>query len=268
MPAPDQIALLLAVGLAAGCVGTFVGLGGGFIIVPVLLLAFKLEPAAVAATSLFVILFNSITGSFFSARQRRIDWKAGLVASVGSVPAAIAGTLVVGRMDAEVFRLVIGVVLVFSAFMLAMQRRIRKDAAGLLKGGERRSRTLRNGATFCYRVNMPLLGAFGALKGFFAGLTGIAGGSLLGPFLILVMGIPVTVATATTLFSIVFTSASGTLSNVFGGRIVFEYAIPMALGVVLGALLGARLAGRARNDVVRWALAVVLLAVALKMILY
>ena len=268
MLALDQIAILLAIGLVAGCVGTFVGLGGGFIIVPLLLLVFKLEPAAVVATSMFVILCNSITGSFFSARQRRIDWKAGFVVSAGSVPAVIAGTLVVEHLDAGAFSLVIGVVLVFAAIMLAIQRRIRKDATGLLKGGERRSRTLRNGVNFRYHVNMPLLCAFGVVKGFFAGMTGIAGGSLLGPFFILVMGIPVTVATATTQFSIVFTSASGTAFNVFGGRIAFEYAIPMSVGVVAGALVGSRFAGKVRSDVVRWVLTIILLAVALKMLLH
>ena len=69
---------LAGFGLLVGAYGTLIGAGGGFLIVPMLLLVFKLPPALAAGTSLAVVFLNAVAGSASYARQKRIDYRAGL----------------------------------------------------------------------------------------------------------------------------------------------------------------------------------------------
>ncbi len=271
-PSPEQWLILVPIGFAAGAAGTFVGLGGGFIFVPLLLLVFKMEPSAVAATSLFAIMCNSVVGSILHGRARRIDWKMGFIAGLGAIPAAIAGTLLVGLVDRAAFRTIIGVILLFAAVMLIFRKNIKCGEGKPLKifrpGSISHWKVLRNGTRYGYSFNPVVLAVFSVFKGLFAGFSGIAGGSILVPFLILAMRVPVVISAATTQFTIIFTSSAATASNIARGTIKFEYAIPLSVGVVGGAILGARLAGRVRPDVVRWALAVVVAVVSIRMLLW
>ena len=278
LPVLQQWFLLVPVGFAVGVLGGFVGLGGGFALVPILLLLFKLDPPAAAATSLFVIFFSAAAGGIVQVRQRRVDWKMGLAASAGSVPAAIAGTLVIGYINPAAFRIIIGVALLPAAVLMFVDRKPPSrnnvpseppESCGARKGrgivtGKMK---FRDGTEFSYRYNIFVLLLFGIFKGFFAGLTGIAGGTILSPFMIVAMRIPVAVAAATTQFTIIFTSSSGSISNLVQVAVRFDYAIPLAAGVVAGSILGARLVRRVRGKVIRRALSIVIFAVAVRMLL-
>src|SRR5262249_1850524 len=79
-------------GLAVGVLGTLIGAGGGFLLLPVLLFLYPGEsPAVVTAISLFVVCANATSGSIAYARMRRIDWRAGMVFAAAGLPGAILG---------------------------------------------------------------------------------------------------------------------------------------------------------------------------------
>ncbi len=96
--------LLVLIGFAVGVFGTVVGAGGGFILTPVLLLLYPHESAqTLTAISLTVVFFNAASGSAAYARQRRIDYRSGIVFALATVPGAIGGALLVGVVSRQVF---------------------------------------------------------------------------------------------------------------------------------------------------------------------
>ena len=272
LPTFEQLIQLVPIGFAIGAVGTLVGLGGGFALMPVLLLLYKLDPASARAVSLFVALCNSGTATIAQRRQRRVDWTMGLVIGTCAVPAGFVGREVGNLFGAGLFKSVIGAVLLASAILLVL-RPLMKRSDGIVseapgRGVLTRDITLSDGRTARYHFNVPVMVVSSILMGFYTGVTGLAGGTVFLPFMILLMGIPVTVAAATSLFAMLFTTLSLTVLNLAEGVVKFDYAIPLAVGAIGGAILGAWLAGRVRGGVVRWFLAVILAAVALRMLLF
>ena len=83
---------LVLLGLLVGAYGTMIGAGGGFILVPVLLLLYPDDsPELVTSISLGAVFFNAVSGSFAYIRQRRVDFLAGNAFAAATIPGAIAG---------------------------------------------------------------------------------------------------------------------------------------------------------------------------------
>ena len=84
--------LLCLLGFAVGVFGTLVGAGGGFILTPVLLLIYpQSTPALITAISLIVVFFNAGSGSLAYARQKRIDYRSGVVFALCTLPGSVLG---------------------------------------------------------------------------------------------------------------------------------------------------------------------------------
>src|ERR1044071_4779890 len=102
---------LVAFRLGVGTYGTMVGAGGGFLIVPVLLLVWHLPPALAAGTSLSVVFLNATAGSYSYAKQGRIDYKSGILLPLPTLPGSVAGAFVAERMSGRVFDVTFAVLL-------------------------------------------------------------------------------------------------------------------------------------------------------------
>ena len=116
-----HLAWFLPIGIFVGTYGTLIGAGGGFILVPLLLILFPDEsPALVTATSLAVVFVNSVSGSIAYARARRIGWKTGLLFALATVPGAIAGSYLVKYIPRDAFAVGFGcLLLLLAAYLLA-----------------------------------------------------------------------------------------------------------------------------------------------------
>jgi hypothetical protein len=88
----DQL-LIVTISLAAGTIGAILGLGGGFIIVPMLVFVFGLPAQVAAGTSLVALVFTALSGTFGYTWQHRIDYKLGLPLAVASAPGAVLGSI-------------------------------------------------------------------------------------------------------------------------------------------------------------------------------
>ena len=107
---------------AASVFGSMVGLGGGFILVPVLRLFFGFEPAEAAGTSLVLVVANSASGSVAYLLQRRVHVRVGLLIALGGLPGSILGAWAVTRISAQTFDWLLAALLIAVGTDLILNR--------------------------------------------------------------------------------------------------------------------------------------------------
>lgn len=244
-------ALALALlGFAVGVFGTLVGAGGGFILTPVLLLLYpRSTPALLTAISLIVVFFNASSGTLAYARQRRVDFRSGIVFALCTLPGSVLGVLVANRVSRPGFDVVMGVAL--SALAVWLLRGPRPSSAHPRPGQPRRL-VDREGKPYEYTADVRLGALLSVGVGFFSSFLGIGGGVVHVPLLVSLLGFPTHIATATSHFVLAIMSLVATLVHVLSGtfhhgaglRRAAALSVGVVVGAQLGALLSQRLSGR------------------------
>jgi hypothetical protein len=260
-----HLAWFLPIGIFVGTYGTLIGAGGGFILVPLLLLLFPNEsPALVTATSLSVVLVNSVSGSIAYARARRIGWKTGLLFALATVPGALAGSYLVKYIPRDAFGAGFGCLLLLLAVYLFISGGRRPDPrVGAADTAVKPIDVVTDatGATYPLSYSLPLGMGLSLLIGLFSSVAGIGGGVIHVPVMTSLLGFPVHIATATSQFILIFTSLAAVVMHLADGT--FTADLPrlavLAAGVVVGAQVGARLARRLAGPWIVRALALALL---------
>jgi uncharacterized membrane protein YfcA len=207
-----------------------VGLGGGFIIVPVLRLFFGLGPAEAAGTSLALVVANSGSGAFTYLLQRRVHVRVGLLIAAGGLPGSILGAIVVKHLSPHLFDWL------FAAFLIAVSLDIIFNSEKRLKHRAEQGdvRTIRG---------MPWHGALiaGFGVGFVSSMFGVGGGVVLVPTLLYFSDLPAHAISATSHFGIVLTSPVGLVTHYLQHDIDWSYVVPLVAGGIVGGPIGARL---------------------------
>jgi uncharacterized membrane protein YfcA len=268
MPEPLLVAILLIpVGACVGLIGSLIGVGGGFFVVPFLLTVpvasgAPFQPCEATAASLAVILLNAASATGANARRRRVDFRTGFVLAAGTIPGAWAGRELVGRLEVPQFCACFAALLVLVAAYLAFVRL--REGKGLARGTPREI-VDSEGQAHRYEANSALgfLASLGV--GVIASLFGVGGGLLLVPFMVIVYGTPILVATATSQFTFLFTASAGLLESLRRGHLTgagLQVILLLGAGAVLGAPLGVAAAKRVRPGLVRAILSAVLVTVA------
>jgi len=231
--------LLPIFGFLIGTVAALTGIGGGVFIVPLLTLLYAFTPANAIGTSLTTIIFTAIAATLNYSRQKRIYYKIGLVLAITTAPGAVLGAYLTTIIPARQLGLIFGFFLIFVASRMAIDRYYFRSKRPD-KGKTGRSAPVYSESELLESLPRLLLGAtlsfFGGLA---SGLLGIGGGVLVVPIMTLVMSMPMHAATATSMFTMTFTSISGVTEHYLAKNISPEYALSLALGTVLGAQLGA-----------------------------
>jgi uncharacterized membrane protein YfcA len=252
--------VLFVAGLGIGTFGTLIGAGGGWMIVPLLLFGYHFSPQEAVGTSLAVVFLNALSGSVAYMIQRRVLYKMGLAFAAATIPGALTGALLVQYLDSRWFSILFGVFLLLIAGFLHLGRNL--PFAPLAH--EHASRE----SLQAFRSPYMRLGiVLSFLVGMLSSLFGVGGGIIHVPFLIVVLGIPVHTATATSHFVLAITSLTGTVAFLGHGQIWVAVAASMGLGVLLGAQVGALISTRMRSEPIRRTLAAALAAFACWLIL-
>ena len=235
---------LIPLGFLIGTYGTLIGAGGGFILMPILVLLYPKEnPELLTSISLAVVFFNAFSGSVAYARMRRIDYRSGFLFSVATVPGAIFGALTTAYIPRWLFDVIFGVLMIVaSAFLLLHPNRKKELKEEIPNYHLTRTLIDANGTNHTYFYN-PIVGVgLSLFVGYISSLLGIGGGIIHVPTLVHLLNFPIHIATATSHFILAFMAMTGTTVHVATG--VFSHGlrrtIPLAIGVLLGAQLGAR----------------------------
>ena len=257
-----QFLWLIPVGVAIGAYGTLIGAGGGFVLVPFLLLLYPKEsPETITSISLAVVFFNALSGSVAYARMGRVDYRSGLLFSAATVPGAILGALTTGHIPRRAFDATLGLLMILASAFLVV-RPSRTQEADSKTTHQRLSRTLveSDGTVQSFSYNPTLGVAVSFLVGYLSSLLGIGGGVFHVPVLASLLAFPVHIATATSQFMLAIMALTGTAIHIMTGA--FHHGVrrtaALTVGVLLGAPLGAWLSSRVRADWITRGLAIAL----------
>lgn len=264
-------ALLVLIGFLVGTFGTLIGAGGGFILLPILMLLFPDEPASrLTSISLVVVFFNTFSGSLNYAFKRKIHLRSAYLFSLASLPGAVLGAYTVRFIARERFEMIFGIL------MLAMAIYLLRGKKKLVTPKIENSPypiyqlTDRSGEVHLISYNQKLGLAISAAVGFVSSLLGIGGGIIHVPAMVNLLYFPVHIATATSHSILAVMAFVGSLEHVSAGDLVgsWDKIIYLAPGVVLGAQLGAHLSPRIKGVWIVRALALALMTVALRFIFF
>lgn len=233
-----------------------VGLGGGFVLIPILRLCFGLAPAEAAGTSLALVVANSASGAFTYFLQKRVNVKIGLMLALGGLPGSIVGAIVAARIPALAFDWIFAALLLLVTTDIYFNRKTRLlgrvddgDASGI-KG-------------MSYRVAVLV----GLVVGFVSSLFGVGGGVIVVPSLLYLSELPAHAIAATSHFAIFLTSPVGLATHAFQHDIVLGDVIPLVAGGLLGGPIGARLSSLVSGPRLMTLVCIAMLVAAAAMIL-
>lgn len=269
--------VLLAIGVSVGVLSGMFGVGGGFLITPLLFLI-GIPPAVAVATSANQVVASSFSGLMAHLKRRTVDLKMGSVLLGGGLLGATLGMLVfnylkhLGQVDLAVqLCYVVFLGLIGTLMFIESLRAIRRSrAAGGTAPIARRQRTWVHALPFKIRfresnlyisVIPPILVGFGV--GILSAIMGVGGGFIMVPAMIYILGMPTKVVIGTSLFQIIFVAGFTTMihaSTNFSVDIVL--ALFLLIGGVVGAQFGSMVGARLKAEQLRVLLAVLVMIVA------
>jgi uncharacterized protein len=266
-----QAILLVGIGLFVGFIGTLIGAGGGFILVPVLLLVFPdLRPEAVTSISLGVVFLNATSGSFAYAKMKRIDYKSAIIFALATLPGAILGAFSTSHIPQRAFDLLLGFILVLiAAFLLYKPHFNKNSSVAARRRFVYRSVVDNQGQHYKYSFNQTAGILISFVVGYLSSLLGIGGGIIHVPALTSLLNFPIHIATATSHLILAIMALAGTIVHIFQGNLTGQWStmLYIGLGVIAGAQGGAYFSHYAKPNWIIRALAFALLLVGIRIIL-
>lgn len=272
------LVLLLLSGAAAGAVGALLGIGGGIVLIPILVLGFQVPVHIAVATSLVAVVATSSAAGSVYVGEGLTNMRLAMTLEIATTAGAIAGGLTASVVSETVLLLVFSGFLLLTAglFFLGREGGERRPAStdsqqggyefrGHLAGGFRSPRT---GELVEYRARrVPVGMGVSFVAGNVSGLLGVGGGFLKVPAMRLAMGVPMRVAAATSNFMIGVTAAASLVIYIERGYLFPLVAAPVALGVAAGALVGTRVSTHISGASLARLLALILVVVSVQMLL-
>jgi uncharacterized protein len=275
-----NIFVLFFMGAAVGFLSGMFGVGGGFLITP-LLIFYNIPPAVAVATGANQVIASSFSGALTHFKRGTLDAKLGSLLVIGGVIGAGVGIYVfvllrqLGQLDLIVSLLYVIFLSTIGGLMLyesvqAMRRTRAGQLATLKKPGQHNwvhklPFKMRFRASKIYVSIIPVM-VLGAAIGFLSSIMGVGGGFIMVPAMIYLLKVPTNVVIGTSLYQIVFVTAFTTVMQATTNQSVdIVLAILLMTGGVVGAQYGTRIGQKLRGEQLRALLAMLVLAVGLRL---
>lgn len=275
-----NVFVLLAMGAAVGFLSGMFGVGGGFLITP-LLIFYNIPPAIAVATGANQVIASSFSGALAHLKRGTVDIKLGLVLLVGGIFGSTIGAAVFaflrafGQLDLVVSLLYVAFLGTVGGMMLIESlnaiRQARSGSPPALRRPGQHNWIHKLPLKMRFRTSklfvsvIPVLG-LGAAIGFLAAIMGVGGGFIMVPAMIYLLKVPTNVVIGTSLFQIMFVTAYTTIvQSTFNQTVDIVLAFLLMVGGVAGAQYGAKIGQKLRGDQLRALLALLVLAVAVRL---
>ena len=244
--------LLIVFGFLVGMVAAFMGIGGGVLFVPILVLIFGFDMRRAIGTSLLAILITAASSTIAYLRERKINFRLGLLLEAASVPGAVLGAYFAAKAPVIILKTLFIVLLVGMSIKIVRGNNIPEVDdfnASLEKRG------------------LAQALALSFLAGFLSASLGIGGGVLKVPILVTTLKIPIHQAIGTSVFMILITVATGLSQHLYYGHVDVLHGTLLGIGAMFGAQLGVRASLKTKPRKLRVLFSVLLLAIAIRMLL-
>ncbi|GAA0317407.1 sulfite exporter TauE/SafE family protein [Bacillus carboniphilus] len=262
--------LLFMIGLVGAMLGSLVGLGGGIIVVPALLfvgtytnLLPEVTPQLAVGTSIIILIVTGLSSTLSYLKQKKVDYKAGLIFFIGSGPGAYVGALVNKSIDLNVFYVCFGAFIIFISIVLSVRKYLKPSQKQL---GAVRTYVDPSGETHTYQFQPVIAVVISFFVGVLSGLFGIGGGSLMVPTMLILFRFPAQVAVATSMLMVFLSAIVGSAAHIQLGNVQWLWALALAPGAWIGAKLGAFLNHRLQVNTVILVLRILLVVVGVRLI--
>lgn len=229
-------AILFVVGIVVGLVGSLIGVGGGFIVVPFLTLLYNLSPQLAVGTSMCVVAMNSISGSLSYARQKRIDFRTGIIFSLAMFPGTFLGAYFLQSIEKKTFDIGFGIILLIIAlYILGQQNNPKKNLADNPKEFIRPH----------FNIALGILISFAV--GFYSSMAGVGGGLIHVPAMVYLFHFHPFFAIPTSVFILSISSTFAVASHAMVGDIAWSFVPFLGTGAVIGAQVGGKVSGKIKS---------------------
>jgi len=276
-----NLLLLLGMGLAVGILSGMFGIGGGFILTPLLIFS-GVPPAIAVGTGASQVVASSVSGAIGHWSRGNVDVKLGLILLGGGFFGTTIGVRLqqilkaLGQLDLAIslaYVLILGAVgtLMLTEGLAAWRKASKSKAQPKFRRGGQHSwvqglpmKTRFRRSKIYMSVLPPAM--IGAFVGFLTAIMGVGGGFIMVPALIYLLGVPTKIVVGTSVFQIVFVTALTTVLQAIQNHTVdISLATPLMLGGVIGAQYGIRIGDRLKAEQLRVFLAALVLAMAVRM---
>lgn len=222
---------------ANAAVFSMLGLGGGILFTPIQVF-FGVDFHAAATTSLFLIIITSFSSTLVFRRSGKVDWPLALALETATVAGAFCGGLYSGHLSAHALTIVFALLVALAGVLMRgegeqMRRAVRHERLSMFAWHREV-----DGSRYC--VNLALALPISFLAGAFSGLVGLAGGILKIPMLVLLFGVPMDIAVASSAFMVGLTALGGFTGHLAVGHWDWRTTLLLVLPVFLGGQIGAR----------------------------
>jgi uncharacterized membrane protein YfcA len=277
-----DILMLLGLGAAIGSFSGIFGIGGGFLMTP-LLIMIGVPPTVAAASDSNQIIAAATSGSYAHYRMGHVDLKMGGFLLLGNIVGGLLGVEIIKvlrglgeagfliKITYVVMLSIVGVYMLFES--IKSLRQVSADTAAEAAP----PLYVRLGRLFPWQMYfeksgvtlsplMPMI--LGGFVGFLAGIMGLGGGFVMVPMMYYLLGMPMHLVVGTNLFQEAFLCANVTFAQIVTNHVVdLVLALTLAVGSAIGAQFGSRLSPKIRGDQLRFLLALIILVVMIKILL-
>lgn len=289
------------VGVGVGVLSGLLGIGGGTIMVPLFRLVFGMEPIAATATSLFTIVPTSISGMWKHAKNKTSLPRVGIVCGLAGACLSPVGVWAANVSPGWAIMGAAAVIVAYSSFTMlkkalaapkggaakegcqACEKKATSDAAASAKAGDGKAvgaAVAAGGSGVAEAQAAPLkmpaikltpkyvakVAFIGVIAGFMSGYVGVGGGFIMVPLFVSMLGIPMRLASGTSLTAVCILAIPGVIEQAVLGNIDYMVGIAMMVGSIPGAVVGANLVKRVPERALRFTFAAFLLLMAVLLI--
>ena len=277
---PIHSLIIIGVGSIIGFIMGLVGVGGGFLLTPIMMFLGIPSPVAVASVANQLVA-PSISGVLSHWKKGNVDFKMGTVLLVGGVLGSSIGVILfnylakIGQLDLVIrASYVIFLSLIGSMMFAESMRLILRKRRGKVTRGKLHQHTWLHGLPFKTRfrksklyisIILPIL--IGMLVGVLAAIMGIGGGFIIVPAMIYLLGMPTSLVVGTSLFQIIFVAANTTILQASQNQTVdIVLATLLLLGSVAGVQIGAKFTNVLKGEHLRLILSTMIILVSLQLL--
>ncbi|MCA1297950.1 sulfite exporter TauE/SafE family protein [Stappia indica] len=276
---PVNMFMLFGMGGAVGFLSGLFGIGGGFLLTPLLIFS-GIPPAVSVATVTTQVVASSASGVVAYWRRKMIDFKLAVMLLVGGVIGSAIGVWLfdvlrsLGQLDLVISLSYVTFLSTIGGLMLveSLRSMARRRSGALMPARKPGQHNWVHGLPFKMRfrqsrlyVSVIPIVVLGAIIGFLGAVLGIGGGFMMVPALIYLLRVPTNIVIGTSLLQILVTMAAATfLHSVSTHSVDIVLAFTLMVGGVIGAQFGARMGQKLRGDQLRLLLALLVLAVGMR----